>query len=289
MGGSLPKSQSYLRQHSNGSDHGYGGDDSSIYSGGSASLPIPGMNSVSVSAPSHKLAFDHANLYPQGMLLESSASFTGSMGNFSGDASTSGGPVRRHRSMTPSLMRDGGFVRRPGTSGSSPGDNMVGVTTGYHPYASSSRASSLSRGGGSLHSSPAGHQLPLPGMGMQRSESRASNLSVEVSGSEHLHQTRQMMSRPGSADPHATSNSGYQGEMYRTESPAPFAHHLSSQVTDSPGTFVMDLPAPSYHQASHLHSATVPAQFGMSGMEEHFAQGMHGGNGGYYPHHVSTI
>lgn len=191
--------------------------------------------------------------------------------------------------MTPSLMRgaDGGLVRRPPTSGSGSGDNMTGVTAGYHPYASSSRASSLSRGGGSVHSSPAGHQLPLPAMGMPRSDSRASNLSI--SGSEHLHQARQMISRPGSADPNAASN-GYQGEIYRTDSPAPFAHHLSSgssQVTDSPGTFVVDLPGSSYHHPSHLHSATVPAQFGMG---EHFGiQGMHGSNGGYYPHHVSTI
>jgi hypothetical protein len=126
-------------------------------------------------------------------------------------------------------------------------------------------------------------------MGVPRSESRASNLSVELSGSEHLHQARQMMSRPGSADPHAASN-GYQGELYRTESPAPFAPHLSSgpsQVTDSPGTFVMDLPSTSYQHPSHLHAATVPAQFGMD--EQFGMHGMHGSNGGYYPHHVSTI
>ncbi|KAJ4490478.1 STE-12 alpha [Lentinula aciculospora] len=280
------------RQHlKESSEFGYGVDDSSVsYQGGSDSLPLPNMN-LSVSAPSHTLVFDHNNLYPQGMPEPSRASFVASMGGLSVDSSTAGGPVRRHRSMTPSLMRgaDGGFVRRPTSDGSS-GDTIAGSV--YHPYASSSRASSLSRGGGSVHSSPAGHTLPLPGMGMQRSDSRASSLSVEVSGSDHLQQARQMLSRPSSVDPAATS---YPGEVYRTDSPAPFANHQptgSGRVTDSPATFVVDLPQPgsSYQQSSHIHSATVPAQFGMSVVDEQYGmQGMNGGNVGFYPHHVSTI
>ncbi|KAJ3856519.1 STE like transcription factor-domain-containing protein [Lentinula lateritia] len=252
-------------------------DPSVPHHGGSASLPVPGTN-LSVSAPSHKLVFDHSNLYPQGISEPST-----------------GGPVRRHRSMTPSLMRgaDGGFVRRP-TSGGGSGDNMTSSI--YHPYASSSRASSLSRGGGSVNSSPAGHSIPLPGIGMQRSESRASSLSVEVSGSDHLHQARQMLSRPGSVDPSASSSNSYPGEAYRTESPAPFVNHLPigpGRVTDSPGTFVVDLPrsSSSYQHPSHLNS-TVPAQFGMSAPDEQFSmQGVNSGarNGGFYPQHVSTI
>ncbi|KAJ3929838.1 MAG: STE like transcription factor-domain-containing protein [Lentinula lateritia] len=276
--GSVPRPHPpYSRQHLNGTNEvEYSMEDPSVsHHGGSASLPVPGMN-LSVSAPSHKLAFDHSNLYPQGMPEPST-----------------GGPVRRHRSMTPSLMRgaDGGFVRRP-TSGGGSGDNMTSSI--YHPYASSSRASSLSRGGGSVHSSPAGHSMPLPGIGMQRSESRASSLSVEVSGSDHLQQARQMLSRPGSVDPSASS---YPGEVYRTESPAPFVNHLPigpGRVTDSPGTFVVDLPRPgsSYQHPSHLHSATVPAQFGMSELDEQFSmQGVNSsaGNGVFYPQHVSTI
>ncbi|KAF9072394.1 hypothetical protein BDP27DRAFT_411119 [Rhodocollybia butyracea] len=264
--GSRPRSS--FGRHSNGSSiDGYGGDDASVsYSGGSASLPIPTLNSASASAPSHKVGFDHNSMYPPGMLLE--PSFAASMGGLSVDSSTGGGPVRRHRSMTPSLMRgaDGGFVRRPASNS---GDNAG--TSVYHPYASSSRASSLSRGGGSVHSSPAGSQLPLPGMGMQRSESRASR----------------MMSRPGSTDPSGAAN--YRGETYRTDSPLPFTHHNSSgssQVTDSPGTFVMDLPGSSYQQPSHLHShaATVPPQFGM---DERFSA--QNGSNGYYAHHVSTL
>ncbi|KAJ3893479.1 STE-12 alpha [Lentinula edodes] len=296
--GSVPRPHPpYSRQHLNGTNEvEYSIEDPSVsHHGGSASLPVPGMN-LSVSAPSHKLAFDHSNLYPQGMPEPSSALFAASMGGLSVDSSTAGGPVRRHRSMTPSLMRgaDGGFVRRP-TSGGGSGDNMTSSI--YHPYASSSRASSLSRGGGSVHSSPAGHSMPLPGIGMQRSESRASSLSVEVSGSDHLHQARQMLSRPGSVDPSASSSNSYAGEVYRTESPAPFVNHLPigpGRVTDSPGTFVVDLPRPgsSYQHPSHLHSATVPAQFGMSELDEQFSmQGVNSsaGNGGFYPQHVSTI
>ncbi|KIK54718.1 hypothetical protein GYMLUDRAFT_249242 [Collybiopsis luxurians FD-317 M1] len=286
-GGSPSRPQSsYMRQSSGGSsnDNAYGADDSSV----PYHSHIQGMNQISVSAPSHKLSFDHGNLYPPGLLDPSSASFAGSMGGLSVDSSTGGGPVRRHRSMTPSLMRtEGGVVRKP-TSGGSPGEGVV--PNGYHPYASSSRASSLSRGGGSVHSSPAGLPIPLPGMGMQRSESRASNLSVEVAGAEHLQHARQMLSRPGSADPSAAMN--YQGEMmYRTDSPASFPNHLppaNGQVTDSPGTFTIDLPSSSYQQSSHLHhSATVPAP-SHYGMDDHF--GVHNMNGGnYYPHHVSTM
>ncbi|KAJ3810537.1 STE-12 alpha [Lentinula aff. lateritia] len=266
--GSVPRPHPpYSRQHLNGTNEvEFSMEDPSVpHHGGSASLP------------------------------PSSALFAASMGGLSVDSSTAGGPVRRHRSMTPSLMRgaDGGFVRRP-TSGGGSGDNMTSSI--YHPYASSSRASSLSRGGGSVNSSPAGHSIPLPGIGMQRSESRASSLSVEVSGSDHLHQARQMLSRPGSVDPSASSSNSYPGEAYRTESPAPFVNHLPigpGRVTDSPGTFVVDLPrsSSSYQHPSHLNS-TVPAQFGMSAPDEQFSmQGVNSGarNGGFYPQHVSTI
>ncbi|KAJ3719668.1 hypothetical protein DFJ43DRAFT_1042659 [Lentinula guzmanii] len=245
----------------------YGVEDPSIpYHAASNNLPIPGMN-LSVSAPSHKLAFDHSNLYTQGIQESSNASFAASMGGLSVDSV--GGPVRRHRSMTPSLMRgvDGSFVRRP-TSGGGSGDNMA--VNAYHPYASSSRASSLSRGGGSVHSSPSGHSLPLPIVGMQRSESRASNLSVEVSGSDHLQQARQMLSRPGSVDPSASD--AYPGGAYRTESPTPFANHISTgpgSVTDSPATFVVDLPRHSSYQHPS-HAATSPAQFGLLGADKQY-------------------
>ncbi|KAJ3825764.1 hypothetical protein F5880DRAFT_186456 [Lentinula raphanica] len=261
------------------------------YHPASSSLPIPGMN-LSVSAPSHKLAFDHNNLYPQGMQEPSSASFAASMGGLSVDSSTAGGPVRRHRSMTPSLMRgaDGSLVRRP-TSGGSFGDNMVMNT--YHPYASSSRASSLSRGGGSVHSSPSGPPIPLPSVGLQRSESRASNLSIELSGSDHLQQARQMLSRPGSVDPSASAMDTYPGEGYRTDSPAPYPNHLStgsSRVTDSPATFAVDLPGSASTYPHPLHAATGPAHFAASGADKQYAmQGINSNSGGYYPHHVSTI
>ncbi|KAJ3797896.1 hypothetical protein GGU11DRAFT_40478 [Lentinula aff. detonsa] len=277
------------RPHSSYGSSGlvYGVEDPSVpYHAASNNLPIPGMN-LSVSAPSHKLAFDHSNLYTQGIQESSSASFAASMGGLSVDSV--GGPVRRHRSMTPSLMRgvDGSFVRRP-TSGGGSGDNMA--VNAYHPYASSSRASSLSRGGGSVHSSPSGHSLPLPIVGMQRSESRASNLSVEVSGSDHLQQARQMLSRPGSVDPNASD--AYPGAAYRTESPGPFANHLSTgpgSVTDSPATFVVDLPRHSSYQHPS-HAATSPAQFGISGADKQYSmQGVNSGGGNFYPHHVSTI
>ncbi|KAJ7255097.1 STE like transcription factor-domain-containing protein [Mycena haematopus] len=122
---------------------------------------------TSISAPSHKLAFDHGALYPPGMLLE--------------NTSGSGGPIRRHRSMTPSVVRNGEPIRRPGTSnsghsgefGASPGQR------GYHPYAA--YGSAAGSRAGSTHSSPAYNNIPLAPDFLHRSDSRNSNLSASGS------------------------------------------------------------------------------------------------------------
>ncbi|KAJ7648454.1 hypothetical protein B0H17DRAFT_435223 [Mycena rosella] len=119
---------------------------------------------TSISAPSHKQAFDHGSLYPPGMLLESS---------------TGAGPIRRHRSMTPSLVRNGESIRRPLTSNSNGGEfaGVLGASPGrgYHPYAAYSASNSRN---GSAHSSPSYSHIPLaPDYGARRSDSRNSNLS----------------------------------------------------------------------------------------------------------------
>ncbi|KAJ7446070.1 hypothetical protein FB451DRAFT_1375962, partial [Mycena latifolia] len=103
---------------------------------------------TSISAPSHKQVFDHGSLYPPGMLLESS---------------TGAGPIRRHRSMTPSLVHNGEPIRRPLTSNSNSGEfaGVLGASPssrGYHPYAYGSAAGSRA---GSAHSSPSYNSIPL--------------------------------------------------------------------------------------------------------------------------------
>ncbi|KAJ7759721.1 hypothetical protein DFH07DRAFT_1060147 [Mycena maculata] len=237
---------------------------------------------TSISAPSHKQVFDHSSLYPPGMLLESSAG---------------AGPIRRHRSMTPSLVRNGEPIRRPLTSNSGEFAGAVGASLssrGYHPYASYSASGSRA---GSTHSSPSYNNIPLPAdYNMRRSDSRNSNLSAGGGGGGGNgglgEQMRQMMSmnidQRGDADAQYVAAPGYQSDMYRTESPGPF--------TSSPGIYSSDLPSSgqqydSYGGAHHQqHAQTVPAQFdkGLYVMDSQFAPG--GENYNYsHPQHVSTI
>ncbi|KAK0436033.1 hypothetical protein EV421DRAFT_1982404 [Armillaria borealis] len=218
---------------------------------------------VSMSAPSHKQAFDQSALYPSAVM------------------DTGAGAVRRHRSMTPSIMRNGsgdstGPVRRPGTaSGESP------APRGYHPYAHT--------GYSSVQSSPSVYPVGLPGSGItRRSSSRAS------SGYGVEEQMRQMMrsdstgssSRPGSSLS-LHHGSSYGGDIYRTESPAQF----SGGITDSPAAYVTDLPQTTYQPT---HAATVPAQFDKHGMfmMDQQQQQQYTTQEGYqyaHPQHVSTM
>ncbi|KAF8172293.1 STE12-like C2H2 type Zn-finger transcription factor [Pholiota molesta] len=199
----------------------------------------------SLSAPSHKQSFDHAALYPPSMLENISG------GNV--------GPMRRHRSMTPSLIRNGEPIRRPMTANSgefqsgSPGSvnssisSSSGAPRGYHPYAysnSNSRANST-------HSSPQVHAIPL-GSEYVRSESRNSSYGA------NLHE--QMMMNMN-LDASGAASAGVFGDtVFRSGSPASF------HQTESPGAFNIDLPmqypANSYvtqgQQQQIIHAATMP-------------------------------
>jgi len=227
---------------------------------------------TSISAPSHKQQFDHAQLYPPGLV----------------EASSGGpGPIRRYRSMTPSAMRNAENIRRPMTAssqgdyppGGSPGSSagLGGAPSrGYHPYA---QYTSSSRGG-STHSSPSMFPIPLAaefggaqGPHLRRSESRNSNL-----GGMH-EQMRQMMN---------ISDQGQSATvpgMYRTDSPG-------FMQTESPATFSTDLP-PQYggdqfgvgqQQGFEKNgfAMTPEQQFGFDGMtDDTFYHNI--------PHHHATI
>ncbi|KAG2006285.1 STE-12 alpha [Coprinopsis cinerea AmutBmut pab1-1] len=220
----------------------------------------------SLSAPVHKPTFDLPAMYQAGMILD--------------DTSSSGGPIRRHRSMTPSL-RNGEPIRRPPTASSGefnpaiPGStpSSVGSSSsasshrGYHPYAgySSSR-------GGSAHSSPAAHNIPLGGAGDYTGmRSRASSFV----GAPPL----PMM---GSDVSMAPPDNSFGEAMYRTESPAFMAQ------TESPAPYNIDLPGQyggggAYYatQQPAGHSATMPTQY-PNQQQASFADG-------YYPPHVNTL
>ncbi|CAK5271878.1 unnamed protein product, partial [Mycena citricolor] len=213
---------------------------------------------TSISAPSHKQAFDHSSLYPPGMMVDSNP-----------------GPIRRHRSMTPSLVRGGESIRRPLTSNS--GDFVGSPGRGYHPYAYSGSGNSNSGSrAGSTHSSPSFNNIPLASdYGLRRSESRNSNLS-------------------SSSDMHMMDAQFSGQEFLRSESPAgTFITNSPRPFTSSPGLYTSELP---YETNSYPHhSQTVPAQFDKSLFVADFSSntsdGYVGGGGGGYPHpqHVSTI
>lgn len=244
---------------------------------------------TSISAPSHKHSFDHAALYPPGMLESAAAAAAGGPG-----------PIRRHRSMTPSIIRNGEPIRRPMTAssdfsitGGSPGSSSsipVLASRGYHPYAGYSASSRA----GSTHSSPSIHPMPLSNNDyhpqIRRSDSRSSSF-----GGALQEQMRQMMNMNlDSQQQQQQHQRGNESQMYnepifRTESPAAFPQ------TDSPAQYAMDLPMHHYAEggatgaAFGQHAATAPVHYaGGGGMPTHPSHQYPGQVGlqheGYYPH-----
>ena len=242
---------------------------------------------TSISAPSHKHSFDHAALYPPGMLESAAAAAAGGAG-----------PIRRHRSMTPSIIhRNGEPIRRPMTAssgdfsipGGSPGSSSS-IPRGYHPYGGYSASSR----GGSTHSSPSIHSMPLSGNDyhpqMRRSDSRNSSF-----GGALQEQMRQMMNMNLDSQQQRGNETQQQQQQpavmynepsFRTDSPAAFPQ------TDSPAQYAMELPM---HYAEGgtggaafgQHAATAPVHYagGGGGMQTHPSHQYPGlQHEGYYPH-----
>lgn len=213
---------------------------------------------TSMSAPSHKQHFEHSSLYPPVMGLDDG----------SGSASSGPGPVRRHRSMTPNLMRDADSgIRRPLTATSvelsGPGSRSGSISRGYHPYAMNSNGYAS---GGSTHSSPATYPISLD----YQDHRPRSNSNAQLQD-----QMRAMMVGSGDVDsdmygPSATTAStaaGY-GEIYRTESPAPFQggdYTNGSQIVAEPAMYGMGLDS--------SHGQYVPQDVGQT--SGYYTQGHH--------------
>lgn len=246
--GPIPVSTSN-RSSINGPPVGYVRPSVSPQSNSSSSSVYGDDYAATMSAPSHKEAFDHAAMYPAGM-LESAA----------------GSAVRRHRSMTPSVVRDGGPIRRSITASGDYSHLVNGGSSNraYHPYAygsgSHSRASSTT-------SSPAVYPVPLSGEyppHPRRSESRNSSLGTALQ-----EQMMMNMSLSGSASAasgtmygthHAngSASSVYGDEVYRTDSPASFA---SQNASPAPYTSELPIQYPSDgFEQSHAHIAALQQQ-----------------------------
>ncbi len=98
-----------------------------------------------VSAPPHKSAFEQPSLYNQS--LEHSQP-------------SGSGPIRRHRSVTPSLAQNGEHIRRPITAASMSDYRPASpAPRGYHPYAGAMASGHAPNS--STRSSPAGYHIPL--------------------------------------------------------------------------------------------------------------------------------
>lgn len=159
---------------------------------------------MTMSAPSHKATFDHNAIYPAQLL-----------------PSTGPGPVRRHRSVTPSLARYGESIRRPYSAAMT--DQSAHGNRSYHPYAVSSHS-------GSAQSSPGSYNVPLDYNNTMTS-SLPSHLSRPSStsrpGSSHLPEQMNQMLHLDSMDTGytgepATTTGGPYGGIYRSDSPASY-------------------------------------------------------------------
>ena len=171
-------------------------------SGSSAQYnPYPGSVAGSFtpsSAPPHKSVFDQSALFSQS--LEHSQP-------------SGSGPIRRHRSVTPSVAQNGELIRRPMTA-TSMSDYAPGSPgpRGYHPY-----ASALTSGHApisSTRSSPAVYHMPLEPTPLHQSQiPRATNEPTQ----EPMDFTPLSTSPMGFGLSTASGTSSYDG-MYLAES-----------------------------------------------------------------------
>ena len=198
---------------------------------------------TSMSAPSHKATFDHNAIYP-GQLLPS----------------TGPGPIRRHRSVTPSLARYGESIRRPYSAAMT--DQPAHGNRSYHPYAVSSHS-------GSAQSSPGTYNVPLD-YNTSMTGSLPSHLSRSSStsrpGSSHLPDQMNQMLHLDSMDTGYTGEStgagGSFGGVYRSDSPASFTGGTYPHNGGSTDGHQMYSMQPQY--AGHVdqyyppHAQTVP-------------------------------
>ncbi|RDX46006.1 STE-domain-containing protein [Lentinus brumalis] len=214
---------------------------------------------TSISAPSHKLSFDHASLYPPEVVAQSQQQGPG--------------PIRRHRSATPSVARYGESIRRPYSAALSESAQSTHTHThsprSYHPYAVPGHHHAHSH---SAQSSPLGYTVPL-----------------EYDAAQHqLHQHRPQHVRSSSAgmmgvqvDAGAMTY-GYAGPV-RTDSPMQMQY--ATTAVPAPGeTYEMDITQPTavvVQDVQGMYSAVGV------GMEAQYAASGQPMATGYYshPHH----
>lgn len=160
---SLPASYDYTSSHPSPAFSSASAPSSRLttaYSGSTGAYPTQGdvqtistsfgpTSAGSLSAPAHKQTFDHAALYPPSVGVQNLASNVI-------------GPMRRYRSVTPTIARAGEQIRRPLTANTldaSPLGPGAATSRGYHPYTIPQYNSAAASD--SQQSSPAPYQAQL--------------------------------------------------------------------------------------------------------------------------------
>ncbi|KZT25022.1 STE-domain-containing protein [Neolentinus lepideus HHB14362 ss-1] len=232
---------------------------SSFHSTQPPSLSFAGYeHATSMSAPSHKIAFDQTALYPPSMEF--------------GVPSVSG-PVRRYRSATPSMIKANDGIRRPSSATS-----YAGSARGYHPYAIAMN----SHYSQSAHSSPASRTAPLDymqdqhasgSMAIQGSHSRQSS---NGQFQEQMSQMINMDQLENDGATYASPGSISYGEIYKHGSPmqynaapapasGPYASPRNSPpiygqsypVNGSQGNQYVEQPSSYYHSIGQVEPQVV--------------------------------
>ncbi|KAJ3562664.1 hypothetical protein NP233_g9437 [Leucocoprinus birnbaumii] len=277
---------------------------------GSAEEYVASMSSM--SAPSHKQAFDHAGMYPPGLLDGTNPSSSTNPQTSSTSTSTASGspaipvsavnsagnpvqgtpalvnaalagPIRRHRSMTPSLIGRTGAesIRRPmstvsngsngagsagegGSGGSSPapgsvsmagmmGMNPMAAAAGagargyHHSYGAGVAFGNTGSRGGSTHSSPAVYNVPL---GSASAGGDPSLQQPQQQQQEHVLRRSDSRTSFGAEQERMFVGSG----VARTESPGSFIQQQQqAQQQQQQG----------YHESPAVYTMELPNQHGM--------------------------
>jgi len=164
-----------------------------------AATPAYLSDYVSMSAPANKVAFDHSALYPPELNV------------------TGTGPIRRHRSATPSVGRYGDNIRRPYSAVSDQGSTgSTSSSRSYHPYAVAHSADS----------SPMTYNVPLEYDSVSRSGTHSRSSSSGQQLQDQMHQMlnlEQLDDGMAAAYAHEPNGYGAPAAYHRTDSPMQFA------------------------------------------------------------------
>ncbi|KAI0702639.1 hypothetical protein C8Q76DRAFT_697727 [Earliella scabrosa] len=212
---------------------------------------------TSISAPSHKLTFDHAALYPPELALSSHS-----------------GPIRRHRSATPSIARYGESIRRPYSAALSESGQVGAGGSGraYHPYAVAAAGHHSAQSSPMAYTVPLGYDAGVGGSrprhvrsssgGSQLQEQMHQMLSLEHQQQQQPHPVHQQHQQVVATDADAMA---YSSGMYRTDSPMQYGGAPAAE------TYEIEM---AHHQHQHQHQQAAADVQGMAmyGMAAEAAQ-----------------